>query len=221
MTTQASYASATTGSISSSMDVMHLYYLHPSDNPGMTLTNVILSENNYSQWSRSMELALSAKLKLGFVDGTYTPPPATSNLLVHWNCCNHMVISWILNSVSSYIRNSILYMSSVRYAQRNMPKSFNLRQEISKLSQGSLSIASYFTTYKTLIDELECLTAKPTCNCNKCTYEVNIKLEAYDRANQLTWFLMGLSEQYTAIRGQILMMKQNPTISQCYDILLQ
>lgn len=131
------------GSISTTIDTLHPYYLHPSDNPGMNLTNITLGEHNHSQWSRSMKLALSAKLKLGFIDVSYPKPVANSPLLVHWNRCNHMVISWILNSVSSDIRNSIVYMNSantiwddleVRYAQSNMPKLFNLKKEISQLS---------------------------------------------------------------------------------------
>lgn len=55
-----------------------------------------------------MELALSAELKLRFIDGSYTKPTASPTLLVHWNRCNHMVISWMLNSVSGDIRNSII-----------------------------------------------------------------------------------------------------------------
>lgn len=115
MATQPSYSSVATGAISSTpttFDANHPYFLHPSDNPGMSLTTVILNEHNYSQWSRSMTLALSSKLKLGFFDGSYKQPAATSNLLVHWTRCNHMVISWILNSVSSDIRSSVVYMNS-------------------------------------------------------------------------------------------------------------
>lgn len=37
----------------------------------------------------------------------------------------------------------------------------------------------------------------------------------------LTQFLMGLGDHFTAIRGQILMMKPIPTLSQCYSMLLQ
>lgn len=98
-----------------------------------------------------MTIALSSKLKLGFIDGSYTPPPANSPLLMHWTRCNHMVISWILNSVSSDIRNSVVYLDTAssiwrdletRYSQSNMPKLFSLRRELSQLTQGTVSIVA-------------------------------------------------------------------------------
>lgn len=59
-----------------------------------------------------MTITLSSKLKLGFVDGSYVPPPANSPLLMHWTRCNHMVISWILNYISSEIRNSVIFLNT-------------------------------------------------------------------------------------------------------------
>lgn len=83
--TSASYSSVAFGSKSSistmSIDVNHPYYLHPSDNPRMQLISVLLNEHNYNQWSRSMEIVLSSKLKLGFVDGTYPKPTGNAPLL--------------------------------------------------------------------------------------------------------------------------------------------
>ncbi|XP_074367025.1 uncharacterized protein LOC141707640 [Apium graveolens] len=223
--------SATDGSsIATLLDANHPYYLHPSDNPGMVLTTVILDENNYSQWHRSMEIALSSKLKLGFVDGTYAQPASNTSLSVYWTRCNNMVTSWLLNSITANIRNSIVYMRSakaiwddlrVRYAQTNVPKLFSLRKEISRLTQGSLGISAYFTQFKTIHDELQCLTSTPRCICAKCTYTVNAKLDAHEDSIQLTQFLMGLNDSFNGIRGQILLMQPLPTLSQCYSMLLQ
>lgn len=117
MTTAPTYAAATVGStstVNTTMDCNHPYYLHPSDNPSMQITSVVLTKNNYNQWQRSMEIALSSKLKLGFVDGTYVKPAANSPLVIHWNRCNNMITSWILNSVSVDIRTSIVYIQSAR-----------------------------------------------------------------------------------------------------------
>lgn len=232
MATNASYASITAGStsLSNNIDCNHPYYLHPSDNPGMQITTIVLNENNYNQWQRSMELALSSKLKLRFVDGSYTKPPANSPLFMHWLRCNNMITSWMLNSVTVEIRNSIVYLKSAReiwldlevhYAQSNVPKLFHLRKEIAHLTQGTLSVSAYFTKFRTIHDELECLTPKPRCTCTLCTCAVNTKLNELEQSVQLTQFLMGLNETFTAIRGQILMMKPLSTLSQSYAMLLQ
>lgn len=69
------------------------------------------------------------------------------------------------------------------------------------MSQGLMLISSYYTKFKTLVDELECISAKPICSCNNCTCEINSKLEIYDQSTHLIQFLMGLSDQFTSVRG--------------------
>lgn len=186
------------------LDCNHLYYLPSSDHPGMILVTVTLNDSNYSQWCRSMRIALSSKLKLGFIDGTTPKPHATSNLLIYWNRCNDIVISWILNTVSDDIRQSIMYMDSAtdmwkdlatRFSHTNVPKLFNLRKEISHLTQGSLSISAYFTKFRSLNDELEAISEMPKCTCAKCTCDINGKLMAFVKTVMLSQFLMGLNEQ--------------------------
>lgn len=217
MATQPSYATIAAGSSTSTavttpvtVDANHPYYLHPLDNPGMTLTIVVLNEQNFSQWSRSMIIALSAKLKLRFVDGSYVPPPANTPLFMHWTRCNHMVISWILNSISNDIQNSVVFLNTAsviwkdletRYSQSNMPKLFTLRRELSYLSQGTMTVVAYYTKLKTLSDELNSLVSRPQCSCTKCTCGINMKSDLYDHSIQVSQFLMGLSDHFTAIRG--------------------
>lgn len=217
-------------SISTTLDCNHLYYLHPSDNPGIQITTIILNENNSNQWQRSMELTLSSKLKLGFVDGTYTKPTTNSPLVIHWLRCNNMVTSWILNFVSVEIKNSIVYIPAARdiwidleviYVVSNIPKLFHLRKEIVHLTLGTLFISAYFTKFRIIHDEIERLTSKPRCICNLCTCTVNNKLNELDQSIQLTQFFMGLNEAFTGIRGQILMIKPLPTLSHSYVMLLQ
>lgn len=50
------------------------YYLHHGDSPGTILFSQLLLGNNYPTWSCSMEMALSAKNKIGFIDGSIKKP---------------------------------------------------------------------------------------------------------------------------------------------------
>ncbi|XP_074378235.1 uncharacterized protein LOC141719761 [Apium graveolens] len=109
----------------------------------------------------------------------------------------------------------------VKFAQTNIPKLFNLCKEIAYLSQGNLSISSYFTKFRTLNDELDALTETPRCDCGKCTCSVNEKLDKFCKSTKLSQFLMGLSDQYTPIRGHLLLMTPMPTLSAAYSILMQ
>lgn len=57
-----------------------------------------------------MIIALSAKNKLGFVDGSIPKPDGTDvNLLPYWSRNNNIVISWISNSVCKEISASIIF----------------------------------------------------------------------------------------------------------------
>ena len=49
------------------------YFLNSSENPGNILvTQPLLGMRNYQSWSRAMVLALTAKKKIGFVNGKVT-----------------------------------------------------------------------------------------------------------------------------------------------------
>ena len=54
-----------------------------------------------------MKIALSVKLKLGFTDGTQVKPDANSPLVHLWMRNKDLVITWILNSVSTDIRKAL------------------------------------------------------------------------------------------------------------------
>lgn len=91
------------------------YYLHPSDNPGAVLVSQIFTESgsNYGSWTRAMRIALGAKNKLGFVTGTIPKPAETSENHAKWLRSNDMATSWILNSITKELHNSVLYAESV------------------------------------------------------------------------------------------------------------
>uniref|UniRef100_A0A0R0GLZ3 Retrotransposon Copia-like N-terminal domain-containing protein n=1 Tax=Glycine max TaxID=3847 RepID=A0A0R0GLZ3_SOYBN len=85
-------------------------YLHPSENPSTALVSPVLDSTNYRSWSRSMITALSAKNKIEFVDGSALEPLKTDRTYGAWHRCNNMVVSWIVHSVATSIRQSILWM---------------------------------------------------------------------------------------------------------------
>jgi hypothetical protein len=52
---------------------------------------------------RAVTMALRAKNKLGFVNGSLTTPKKKEDIPT-WQLCNDLVTSWILHSVSTEIR---------------------------------------------------------------------------------------------------------------------
>ena len=92
---------------------LHPLYLQNIDHPGLVLISKKLTgTDNFGPWKRSISIALSAKNKLGLVNGTYVKPDENSVLRAQWDRVNDMVISWILNTVSDEISNGMDFVTS-------------------------------------------------------------------------------------------------------------
>lgn len=82
-------------------DASHPLYLHHGDSPESLLVSQPLNGENYNSWSQSMIMALTAKNKFGFVDGSLVKLLSPDDPSIPaWIQCNNMVLSWIMNSVS-------------------------------------------------------------------------------------------------------------------------
>nr|XP_016484689.1 PREDICTED: uncharacterized protein LOC107805207 [Nicotiana tabacum] len=127
------------------IDVSSPLYIHPSDSPGVTLIPVPFDRIGYRSWRRSVLRALSVKHKLGFVNGDCRKPPPNSPQFCQWERSDDMVTSWILNSLSKKISDSVEYVKlwrelEDRYDQTNGAKLYQIQKEINDLVQGSLDI---------------------------------------------------------------------------------
>lgn len=76
-----------------------LYILTNGDNPGNTIIYEVLEGTNYSSWKIDMSVALDAKNKIVFADGTLQRSHETHPSFRIWPRCNYMVRSWLLSSV--------------------------------------------------------------------------------------------------------------------------
>ncbi|XP_019241551.1 PREDICTED: uncharacterized protein LOC109221526 [Nicotiana attenuata] len=156
-------------------------YLLPSDSPGTILVTTTFDGTGYGSWRQGMLLGLSCKNKLGLINGKVARPNSTSPLLEPWIRCNDMVVAWILNSLDREIRETVMYTESAeklwkeierRFGQASGIKIFQIRKEISPITQGSSSISSYFNKIKKLWDELSFSVSYPDCVCGcKETYQ--------------------------------------------------
>nr|ABW74573.1 putative pol polyprotein [Boechera divaricarpa] len=203
-----------------------LFYMHSADHPGLQIISIRLDGINYDDWNAAMRISLDAKNKIGFIDGTLPRPLESDMNFRVWSRCNSTVKSWLLNSVSPHIYRSILRLIdaadiwrdlSSRFHMSNLPRIFNLAKEIQDLRQGSMSLLDYYTTLKTLWDNLES-SEEPgePCTCGRAT-QLQLKAE---RA-KIVKFLASLNESYDIIRRQIIMMKVLPSLTEVYNILDQ
>nr|XP_025888954.1 uncharacterized protein LOC112942267 [Solanum lycopersicum] len=179
------------------IDHDHPLFLGSSDVPtavqiGIQLTGM----ENYILWSRAMQLNLLMKNKLGFIDGSIKRDGFTTEIKKkQWDRFNAMVLSWIMSNVSKDLVSGILFRSNA--------------------AQFWLDLQERFDKLKDLWDEFDSIVPPPSCEC------VRSKDYSYNMGRQkLLQFLMGLNESYAQARSQILMLNPQPSVNQCYAMIV-
>ncbi|XP_056698414.1 uncharacterized protein [Spinacia oleracea] len=207
------------------------YYLSNNDFNTSKLANIVFDGKSFNDWKRSMMIALSARNKLFFVDGTLDQPATNSENFRIWNRCNDMVISWMLGSLEVSIARSVLYLKTARdiwldleerFCLSSGPQLFSVQQKLCDLDQDDdEQISGFFTKIKLLWDQLDGLDPLPSCVCTGCNCTFTQKLLKSQQNQRLIQFLMKLNEKYDHSKSTILMMSPLPTISKAYGLLLQ
>ncbi|KAL5710448.1 hypothetical protein ACHQM5_021007 [Ranunculus cassubicifolius] len=201
------------------------YAIYPSDNPTLVLFSPLLQGDNYPTWVRGMSKALNAKAKLGFVDGSISPPKDDPIMFDCWKRCDDLVGSWILNSVHQDIRPSCIFSKSahelwkdlhVRFSHSNGPKLFQLKSAIANLKQESMPVTTYYTRLKSLWDEYDSLVPSAPCICGASKFL--IEKHERDRAMEL---LQGLHDRFSSLRSQILLHEPMPSALRIFSYVLQ
>ncbi|KAL8150855.1 hypothetical protein V2J09_020663 [Rumex salicifolius] len=204
-----------------------------SDNPGSQITSTLFDGTDYQDWSHNVRMALGAKYKLGYIDGSTPRPTAEGEELARWTRTDFMVRCWISNSMVKSISSCFRFVTSAqelwkelaeRYAPSNAPLLFQLRRNLANLKQDSLSVTDYYGKLVLLWDDLRGLEPTIACSCaarTTCVCELAQKLLASENRHKLIDFLMGLSDCYDGIRGQILGMDPLPTLNKAFFLVQQ
>ncbi|XP_013727615.1 uncharacterized protein LOC106431362 [Brassica napus] len=207
------------------------YYLDNSDHIGLVLvTDRLVSGADFHAWRRSVRMALNVRKKLGFIDGTILKLPANHRDSGAWSRCNDMVSTWLMNSVSKKIGQSLLFMSSAesiwknlmfRFKQDDAPRVYEIEQRLSTIQHGSMDRNTYYTELVILWEEYQNYVDLPVCTCGKCECSATLSWEKLQQRSRVTKFLMGLNEAYEATRRHILMLKHIPSIEEVFNMVTQ
>ncbi|XP_024031879.1 uncharacterized protein LOC112094638 [Morus notabilis] len=207
-----------TSNVTSTMDSSSPYFVHHSDQPGHVLVPTKLNGSNYPSWSKSMIHALTAKNKIGFINGSIEPPSETEHSTEYalWNQCNNMILSWFTHLVEPNLTKGVIHAKMARqvwedfkdqFSQKNAPAIYQIQKSLASLSQCMMAVSAYFTKLKSLWDELDTYRSIPACNLMKA----HIEQREEDRMMQ---FLMGLNDTYSGVRSNILMITPLPNVRQ-------
>lgn len=169
--------------------------------------------------------ALTAKNKIGFINGSIQSPSETEKPAEYalWNQCNSMILSWLTHSVEPDLAKGVIHAKTTQqvwedfkdqFSQKNALTIYQIQKSLASLSQGTMNVSSYFTKIKSLWDELETYQTLHTCN--------QIKAHNDQREeDRLMQFLMGLNDAYNVVRTNILMISPLPNVCQAYSLVIQ
>ncbi|MED6142878.1 hypothetical protein PIB30_117553 [Stylosanthes scabra] len=208
----------------------NFWFVHPSKNPGVPITNVILNGKNYDNWSRNMQITLRSKNKIRFIDGSLSKPEKSDPNYEAWERCNTFVVAWINLSLEPAISRSVVWNNVAydlwedlkhRYYQGDRFRVAELQEELYAARQGEMTVTEYFTQLRSLWEELDNFRAIPVCDCGQhCACSLG-KVRRFKAEDQVTRFLRGLNEQYAGVRSQVMLMEPLPSLNTVFSLLTQ
>ncbi|KAG7533590.1 Retrotransposon Copia-like N-terminal [Arabidopsis thaliana x Arabidopsis arenosa] len=207
------------------------YFLTAHDHSGLMLVSDRLTgAGDFGSWHQSMLMALNGRNKLCFVDGSLPKPDDGHRDAAAWSRVNDVVRSWLMNSVSKTIGQSVLYVKTAHgiwqkllkiYKQNNVPRLYRIEQKLAGLRQGSLDVNSFYTKLVTIWEEVKSAQDFPVCQCAGCDCDLNSKwMELFER-NFVIKFLFGLNDSYEHVRESIIMIDPLPDLEKTLNMVIQ
>ncbi|PKI59618.1 hypothetical protein CRG98_020027 [Punica granatum] len=126
------------------VEIPAVYHLTASDSTGAQVIGCTLNGNNYLTWSRTMIIALRARNKLPFIDGSLDKPGEDDPLRERWERCNSTLIAWMFNTMEESLQATVAYAIDAknlwdnlkeRYSEGNQSRVFQIKIEICLLKQ--------------------------------------------------------------------------------------
>jgi len=183
----------------SQVNTYSIFYVHPCEGPNYVTVTPLLTGLNYLALSRSMQRALGAMNKLVSINGPIHIPNLDYLNGNAWQRCNHLIHSWIINSVSPQIAHTIVFHERAIDVWEELKEQYSkvyriciatLRLAINNLKQGSMFVFEYLTEIMTLWEELNSHRSMPLytflhpCRCKVLRFARIHRLEVYYPARQ-------------------------------------
>ncbi|XP_057550592.1 uncharacterized protein LOC130828647 [Amaranthus tricolor] len=153
---------------------------------------------DYRGWRRSMEIALSAKRKLGLVTRAVKKEENDEERAEMWNTCND------------------IYLITIE------ARKYQLNKNVYDAKQNSISVNEYYTYMQGIWEELDSLNVWPILSVVSEQMQGFLDVLNKQKDEQkLFQFLTGLNETYNTQRSHILMMTPLPSVEMVCSMIQQ
>ncbi|KAG6492699.1 hypothetical protein ZIOFF_047664 [Zingiber officinale] len=211
--------------MSPSGQIQPVFTMTGTGGSGLQIVSKKLSETNYASWAVAVELYVEGHDKLDILHGTKVKPDEKDPSFRTWRRDNIQLMTWMLNSINSGIKQVILHNKTAydmwktlekMYRRRHdMLRTYQISSQIFKLEQGSMLVTNYFSTLKGLWDEFDYYRMENWSSTDD--HQRYLKLLEKDR---IIKFLDGLTAEFESLKGQILGLDPTPSLEQVYYKIL-
>ncbi|KAK3041977.1 hypothetical protein RJ639_002285 [Escallonia herrerae] len=128
-----------------------------SESSILPITGHKLNGLNYLQWSQSVFMFISGKGKENYLTGTIETPSKDDPNYKKWNSENHMVMSWLINTMNLEIGQNFMFYGTAKEIWENVKETCSDNENTSELFEikdqefkilVSSALAAYGTNYK-------------------------------------------------------------------------
>nr|GMD03745.1 Retrovirus-related Pol polyprotein from transposon TNT 1-94 [Ipomoea batatas] len=187
---------------------------------------VRLNGKNYSAWAFQFELFVKGKELWSHINGSDSAPDKEKEKekYAKWEVKDAQIMSWILGSVEPSIlinlkpyktsRGMWDYLKKV-YIQNNSARRFQLELELGQLSQGSMSIQEFYSSFETLwVEYTDIVYAN-------VPPEGLSAVQSVHETSKRDQFLMKLRGEFETIRSNLMNRQLVPSMDICVGELLR
>jgi hypothetical protein len=192
-----------------------------STEPPAAPIGIKLNDTNYALWSQVVEMYISGKDKLGYINGDLPQPPTTDPSFRKWRTDNAIVKGWLINSMdSSLIGNFIRFptakmvwdsIATTYFDGSDTSQVYDLRRRVMQLKQAGGSLEQYYNDLQGLWREIDFRRPNPM----ECAVDIH-KYNTILQEDRVYVFLDGLDDRLDKIRGDVLQLRPFPTVEQAY-----
>lgn len=180
-----------------------------------------LDGTNYGLWSQVLEMFISGRDKLGYINGDLSEPAATDPAFRRWRTENAIVKGWLINAmdpslIPNFIRFPTAYQvwrsaATTYYDGTDTSQVYDLKKRVTTTRQGGGSLEAYYNTLQGLWREIDFRRPNPM----KCPVDIQ-EYNNILQEDRVYTFLDGLDDRLDKTRSDVLHMSPFPTVEQAY-----
>ncbi|KAL8131529.1 hypothetical protein AgCh_007455 [Apium graveolens] len=193
-----------------------------ADNTILPVTNHKLIGHNYLQWFKSIMMFVSGKGRDDYFTGVAKPPNKSDPTFKVWRSENNMVMSWLINSMSTEIGENFLLYSTAQEiweaardtfsSGENTSELFHIESIFQDLKQGTSSVTVYFSNLTRNWQQIDLFESHDW----KCSYDGTTYKKIVEN-KRVFKFLMGLDKSLDEVRGRILATKPLHSLREAFS----